>query len=161
MVTKPKHSSTKLTIKRRLTPKQDMFVNKYIEKQNGRQAAIASGYTSKTPEVIASQNLRKDNIQEEMKSRMESAGFDKDFIAKRLKVIAEEGTSSRALEKTSVTEALKALQLGSDIYGLLGRHNKTENKTLIVKADLSKKTYNELKDEMIKLREEEEKYLTD
>jgi phage terminase small subunit len=46
-----------------LTPKQDMFVREYLVDLNGTQAAIRAGYSKKTADRIAEQNLRKLGIQ--------------------------------------------------------------------------------------------------
>ena len=48
---------------KRLTQKQEIFCLKYFELGNATEAAIIAGYNSKTAVVIASQNLRKLNIQ--------------------------------------------------------------------------------------------------
>jgi phage terminase small subunit len=46
----------------KLTPKQRRFVEEYLIDLNARQAAIRAGYSPRTAEVIAHQNLRKLNI---------------------------------------------------------------------------------------------------
>lgn len=47
-----------------LTPKQQAFVDEYIIDLNGTQAAIRAGYSEKTAQEIASQNLSKLIIKE-------------------------------------------------------------------------------------------------
>lgn len=46
-----------------LTPKQLKFCKEYLIDLNGRQAAIRAGYSEKTANEIASENLTKPNIQ--------------------------------------------------------------------------------------------------
>lgn len=60
----------------RLTQKQETFCLKYIELSNGSQAVLAAGYKTKNPQVIASQNLTKLNIQSriaELRQKTEDA----------------------------------------------------------------------------------------
>jgi len=142
----------------RLTPKQDIFATKYIEKLNGAAAARAAGYSPKIAEVIASQNIRKHNVQMAIKERMRAVGFDESFISDRLKRIVEAGTTDRALSKATPKDANVALRSGAELYGLLS--NKTiDNRTLILKAELSNKSLAELKEELKRIRSEEAKYL--
>lgn len=46
-------------LKKRLTPKQRLFVAEYLKDFNGTRAAIRAGYPKKTAQAIASENLRK------------------------------------------------------------------------------------------------------
>lgn len=46
----------------KLTPKQQRFVEEYLTDLNATQAAIRAGYSEKTANVIASENLAKPNI---------------------------------------------------------------------------------------------------
>lgn len=143
------------------TPKQSLFAKSYALTMNGTQSAKAS-YNSKeanTLSSIATENLRKPAVQEAIKDNLRRVGFNEHFISDRLKAITEAGTSDKALKQASVRDANKSLELGARLYGLL--NNNSTNNTLIVKADLSAKTPNELRDELLRLREEEEKYLND
>ena len=58
---------------KKLTPKQKAFCEEYIIDFNGTQSAIRAGYSKKTANEIASQNLTKLNIQE----------YTQELIAKR------------------------------------------------------------------------------
>lgn len=77
-----------------LTPKQEMFCQEYIIDFNGTRAAIAAGYSEKTADVIAVENLGKPKI----------------------KLRLEELTNSRA-EKLEITQeqVLRDLMLARDI----------------------------------------------
>jgi len=146
---------------RRLTHKQEIFTTKYIENNgNGTKSAIQAGYSPKVAPVTASRNIRNDNVQQSIKRKLQAIGFNDDFISSKLKDITEAGTSTSSLRKTSVRDALSALRTGAELYGLLGNKH-IDNKTLVIKADLSKQSAHELKEELIRLRNEEEKYLND
>jgi len=60
-------------VAKKLTPKQKAFCEEYIIDFNGTQSAIRAGYSKKTANEIASQNLTKLNIQE----------YTQELIAKR------------------------------------------------------------------------------
>jgi phage terminase small subunit len=49
-----------------LTARQARFVKEYFRCLNGTQAAIAAGYSQRTARAIASENLRKPSIREEI-----------------------------------------------------------------------------------------------
>lgn len=54
-----------------VTPKQDKFCVEYLIDLNGTQAAIRAGYSPKTADRIANQNLRKLEIQNRIKELRE------------------------------------------------------------------------------------------
>ena len=54
-----------------MTPKQERFCHEYIIDLNGTQAAIRAGYSKKSANEIAAQNLAKLNIQEYVKQLFE------------------------------------------------------------------------------------------
>lgn len=49
-----------------LTKKQEDFVKYYVKEKNGTKAAIKAGYSKRTADVIASENLEKPRIQNAM-----------------------------------------------------------------------------------------------
>lgn len=65
-----------------LTPKQARFCEEYLVDCNGRQAAIRAGYSRKTANQIASQNLAKLNIQNRIREMQQEA-------SKRLRISAD------------------------------------------------------------------------
>lgn len=71
-----------------LTDKQDMFCREYLIDLNATQAAIRAGYSVKTANRIAAQNLSKIDIQNriaELKTkRNEVVGIDADYVLRRL-----------------------------------------------------------------------------
>ncbi|MEQ6281193.1 terminase small subunit [Kluyvera huaxiensis] len=71
-----------------LTDKQEMFCREYLIDLNATQAAIRAGYSVKTANRIAAQNLSKVDIQNriaELKAkRNEDVGIDADYVLRRL-----------------------------------------------------------------------------
>jgi len=56
-------------VAKRLTAKQEKFVDEYLIDLNATQAAIRTGYSKKTATVIGAENLTKPNIQEYLQKR--------------------------------------------------------------------------------------------
>lgn len=59
--------------KHKLTPKQEKFINFYIETGNAAESARRAGYSSKTADNIGQENLRKPMIREEILARTKSS----------------------------------------------------------------------------------------
>ena len=55
----------------KMTAKQQRFCDEYLIDLNATQAAIRAGYSKKTAAVIATENLRKPNIAEYIKKRLD------------------------------------------------------------------------------------------
>ena len=68
--------------KKKLTPKQKLFVREYIVDKNATQAAIRAGYSPKAAYAIGAENLRKPQIKEAIQKQM-------DKYAERAEVSAE------------------------------------------------------------------------
>ena len=68
----------------KLTPKQKTFIDEYLIDLNATQAAIRAGYSLKTANRIATENLSKPVIQAEiqkrMKDREERTEITQDFV---------------------------------------------------------------------------------
>lgn len=60
-----------MTNKRKLTPKQQRFVDEYLVDLNGKQAAIRAGYAEKRAEITASELVRNRKVAEAIKLGME------------------------------------------------------------------------------------------
>ena len=71
-----------------MTPKQEMFCREFLIDLNGTQAAIRAGYSAKTANRIATENLSKPDIKrriEELKQqRQEVIGVDAYYVLQRL-----------------------------------------------------------------------------
>jgi len=73
---------------RKLTDKQQRFVDEYLIDLNATQAAIRAGYSEKTAEQQAYQLLQKPSVQEAIaagkKSRSEKTAIDATYVLNRL-----------------------------------------------------------------------------
>lgn len=65
-----------------LTPKMQMFVEEYLVDLNATQAAIRAGYSPKTANRIAAENMSKPVIKAEIEKRMKERGEQVDINAK-------------------------------------------------------------------------------
>jgi len=76
-----------------LNPKQKRFCTEYIIDSNGTQAAIRAGYSKKTAQAIAAENLTKPLISAEIeklrKEQEERTLVTADFVILGLKEVAE------------------------------------------------------------------------
>lgn len=76
----------------RLTAKQQRFADEYLIDLDGTKAAIRAGYSPKTASVIASENIRKPNIQkyisEKQQERMKRTEITQDMVLHELANIA-------------------------------------------------------------------------
>lgn len=133
-----------------LNKRQKLFVAEYIVDLNATQAAIRAGYSEKTAGAIASENLKKPDIQAEiqkqMRKRAERVEITQDTVLRELANIAfanatdfvriKDGqvvfsdTSKVAREKQSAISGIKRTQRSMEIktydkvkaLELLGRH---------------------------------------
>ncbi len=90
-MTKPKAKKiiAKKPIKKKLTLKQQKFKTEYIKTGNATKSAIKAGYSKKTAYSIGSENLKKPEIQEEIKSDAEKLGIDAAYVLGNFKEIAD------------------------------------------------------------------------
>jgi phage terminase small subunit len=76
----------------KLTLKQQMFVKEYLVDLNGTQAAIRAGYSEKTANEIASENLAKPSIveavEEAMNKRAEKTGITAERVLNEIAKMA-------------------------------------------------------------------------
>ena len=117
-----------------LTPKQKAFVEEYIVDLNGTQSAIRAGYSAKTANRIASQNLSKPVIQRAIEQakqgRSERTKIDADFVLEQItefldccfgrKPIRKVVNIDGSLESVEITEFNQA-GIGKAIE-LMGKH---------------------------------------
>jgi phage terminase small subunit len=75
----PKNENHKHNSKR-TTLKQEKFVEGVIRHGNATRAARDAGYSPRSASVIASRNLKRADIQEQIKSRIQAAKLDTDEI---------------------------------------------------------------------------------
>ncbi len=77
-----------LMVRARFTEKQQLFIKEFLVDLNATQAAIRAGYSKKTANRIASENLSKPDIQEAiataMQARNERVEIGADYVLQRL-----------------------------------------------------------------------------
>lgn len=99
-----------MTVKKKLTPKQEMFCREYLVDLNGAQAAIRAGYSASAAKEIAAENLTKPNVQEyieELKEkRQESVEINAEWVLKQAIKVHE-----MTIAANDHTNALKSLDL--------------------------------------------------
>ena len=71
-----------------LNAKQQQFVNEYLQCFNATRAALAAGYSEKTAYAIGWENLRKPEIAEAVRRRLQETAMSADEVLMRL---AEQG----------------------------------------------------------------------
>ena len=136
----------------KLTDKQEKFCNEYLIDLNATQAAIRSGYSEKTAQIIGFENLSKPiianricELREEIK---EATEITPEYIINNLKkaiaislgydphhVIVKDGdgqggsvTTSQELNKTDLPSFLKTNEMLMKHIGMFDEHNKQKNK---------------------------------
>ena len=100
----------------KLTAKQEIFCREYIIDLNATQAAIRAGYSSKTANRIASENLSKPDIQRKIQELQQERAERTEITQDRvLKELAGIGFAPITKGKIKAADKTKALEL-------LGRH---------------------------------------
>lgn len=122
----------------RMTAKQQRFCDEYLIDLNATQAAIRAGYSEKTAQVIAAENMTKPAIKEYIKQRMDEKESeliaDQDEVLRYLtsvlrgetlsEIVVVENTGdfsskARRVEKApDEKERLRAAELLGKRYGL-------------------------------------------
>lgn len=103
-----------LTEDKPLTQKEQVFVDEYIKTGNGKQSVIKAGYKVKNPEVLASNLLRKINVNSEILKRQqemhdETIADAKEILRYFTKVLRGEEKDQFGLE-APLSERTKAAQ---------------------------------------------------
>ena len=115
-----------------MTDKQKRFCEEYLIDFNATQAAIRAGYSEKTANRIASENLSKPDIQkyiaELQAESQERNQIKRDDIVNELKRI---GFADIDIDFIRVKDKIKALELLTKILGL----DKTDNEDIMKKLD--------------------------
>ena len=130
----------------KLTAKQERFCREYIIDLNATRAAIRAGYSEKTANRIASENLSKLDIQEKIRQLQQKIEARTEITQdKVLNELANIGFAEPS-KQIRVTDKIKALEL-------LGKHLGIFTDKLQVKGDI--KTINPYKnlttEDLIKL----------
>jgi phage terminase small subunit len=105
-----------MTEETELTPKQRRFCEEYAIDFNGTQAAIRSGYSEHTAGIIASQNLTKLNVRNQIEKSIAEKSLRAEITADRvLQSIAEIAFAEKDVANR---DKLKALEMLSKHFGL-------------------------------------------
>ncbi len=87
----------------KLTPKQERFANEYIKTLNVTQSAIKAGYSPNSAHVTGSRLLRKDKVDEYIKSKKDEIMDDTILSAKELLYLL---TQAAIGDETETKEAI-------------------------------------------------------
>lgn len=89
-------------------PRQRKFIKEYVKTGNASQSVVKAGYKTKTPNVLGSQLLTRDNIQSEIATVLDKAGLTDEYIADGLKTAVEKGLSS---ERHTLSDGLRGIEM--------------------------------------------------
>ena len=103
----------------KLTWKQTAFIDEYMKDFNGTQAAIRAGYSPDSAQQIASENLSKPLVKEELKRRYEAGRMSPEDIVARLEAMAEGTIPTRIVESPSKTYGKPTQRREYDTKGAL------------------------------------------
>jgi len=127
-----------------LTPKQERFCLEYVKDLNGTQAAIRAGYSERSANEIAAENMAKPSIAERIAELQrpiaEKAIVDATYVLTSLKAIAERCMQAELVsDKDGVTTGeYKFDAAGANrALELLGKHLVLFTDRVKVDADVS------------------------
>lgn len=115
-----------------MTTKQKLFCDEYLVDLNATQAAIRAGYSKKTAAVIATENLRKPNIQEYIQKRL--AEKEDALIAKQDEVLKYlTAVMRRELKEVAVVTTMeKKVFYAPDDKGTMRKNEITKETPVLV-----------------------------
>ena len=130
-----------------LTAKQKIFVQEYLVDLNATQAAIRAGYSPKTANRTASENLSKPDIQaaihKSMQKREKRVEVNQDYVISKLFEITEKEASDMPESDLKYGSKIKAIELLGKHVGAWDRKD-DKNKDAVIEgikalADIVKK----------------------
>src|SRR3989344_662758 len=102
---------------KKTTNKQDLFAKHYSLGKSGKDAAILAGYSARSAEVIASENLRKPEVLKRIESIFDKAGLSDETLAERLQKAIDAGLGQRA----SNADTIKGLKMAYELKNMFPR----------------------------------------
>ena len=127
----------------KMTEKQKRFCDEYLVDLNGTQAAIRAGYSKKTANVIAAENLTKPNIRKYIDERMEEK--EKQLIADQDEVLKYLTSVLRGKSQSEIV----VVENNGDFTSEARRIQKApDEKERLKAAELLGKRYNLFSDKM-------------
>jgi hypothetical protein len=134
----------------KLTYKQKKFVKEYINTNGNGTKAVLNVYDTKdkrTAAMIASKNLTKDNVQEELKQLLQREEYKVENFTSRLSAIAQDNP----FKGYTGADILRANELMLKLHGVLT--DRRQVTTVSFNADLNKLS----KYELLELRNKKQK----
>ena len=102
-----------MTREKRMTAKQERFVDEYLADLNATQAAIRAGYSEKTARAMGHENLTKPDIEEAiaeaLKARRQRTEITQDRVLEELAVLAFAPITDERLAQLKISDQLTAL----------------------------------------------------
>jgi len=96
---------------KKLTGKQTLFAKHYSTGKSGKDAAILAGYSERSAEVIASENLRKPEILQRIEAILDKAGLSDEELAEGLHKAIYEGLGKKATNADAIKGIRTAYEL--------------------------------------------------
>lgn len=129
---------------KKLTGRQSLFAKHYAMGKSGKKSAILAGYSAKSAEVIASENIRKPEVLKKVEAILDKAGLSDESLAKMLQKAISSGLGKRS----SNSDALRGIRT---VFELKDRfpdnHTRMEvTQTSEIKMELQTKTPEELQE---------------
>nr|WP_317412977.1 terminase small subunit [uncultured Solibaculum sp.] len=116
---------------KRLTDKQQRFVDEYLIDLNATQAAIRAEYSSKTAYSMGQRLLKNVEvqaaIQEAQNKRQKRTEITQDYVLEKLKEITDQQASDAQDSKLKYTNKIKALELLGKHLGLFDKQDGAAN----------------------------------
>lgn len=139
-----------------MTPRQEKFCIEYLIDLNATQAAIRAGYSKRTADRIANQNLRKLEIQSRIK-KMRDEYYDKAIMsAKEVEYLLSKAGRGELKEEVVVVEGLGD---GVSTAQIIKKHLSAKDR--IKALELMGKRHHLFEDQNVKTGEEEVQIIDD
>lgn len=139
-----------------MTPRQEKFCVEYLIDLNATQAAIRAGYSKKTADRIANQNLRKLEIQSRIK-KMRDEYYDKTIMsAKEVEYLLSKAGRGELKEEVVVVEGVGD---GFSESKIIKKHLSAKDR--IKALELMGKRHHLFEDQNVKTGEEEVQIIDD
>ena len=137
-------SKAPVTKDKPLTPRERLFVDKYMETHNATQSAIYAGYKEKTASVFGCQLLKKINVAEEIRKRQEKMTKKSIATAQQVmeyltQVMNGEIKDQFGLEAPLSERTRAATELAKRTVDLENRLNGKPDSVVQIKLDWSRK----------------------
>lgn len=100
---------------KKLTLKQQKFINKYLETGNATLSAKFAGYSPRTAYSQGQRLLKNVEIQDVLAEHLEKEGITDKFILDKLKYLAEKGKENTRVRALEILAKIKGLLKGGEL----------------------------------------------